>query len=342
MTADPGRAATEAAASILGVSVDVDDAARIVSRISEWFAAEARPLPWRAASVTPWGVLVSEFMLQQTQASRVEPKWIEFMERWPEPADLAAATDADVLRVWDRLGYPRRALWLRRCAVAIAEEHGGRVPATVAELETLPGIGPYTAAAVASFAHGVPAPVVDTNVRRVLARAFVGDPEQWSPNARRDRAVMSAVAPAAAGAANAWNAASMEFGALVCTAKRPACDTCIVAELCAWQRRGAPPALPHEKPRRQPRFEGSDRQMRGRIMRALRDAHGPRTRSELIVLAEAYTITVDASRPASAERPAPDRADAGRPIDERFDRSLTGLVADGLAREPSPGVYALP
>lgn len=300
--------------------------ARTVDRVISWFGEHARALPWREASCSAWGVLVSEFMLQQTQVSRVEPRWRAFLERWPEPGELAAASEADVLRAWDRLGYPRRALWLRRCAIAIRDEHGGRVPDDERLLRALPGIGPYTAAAVACFAYGHPTAVVDTNIRRVLARAFRGDAQAWPPDERRDRAAMREIVPEpAAGEAAArhraaqWNAAAMELGALVCTASAPSCERCPIARECAWRAAGSPgPAGPPS--RKQARFAGSDREMRGRILRILREAHGP--------------VTAQLVR----ERAVHDeRTDA-----ERFSRALLGLERDALLTVTSAGELALP
>ncbi|PPF84845.1 hypothetical protein C5E07_04885 [Pseudoclavibacter sp. RFBJ3] len=244
----------------------------LTSTVNDWFAREQRALAWRAPTTTPWGVLVSETMLQQTQAARVEPKWLDFMERWPTPGAMAEASEAEVLRFWDRLGYPRRALWLLACARAITAEHAGMVPSTRDALLALPGVGPYTASAVMSFAHGVPEPVVDTNVRRVLSRAFLGEETPWGPSAVRDAAEMLAVSPSETQAANLWNAASMELGALVCTAKRPNCEVCPIVATCAWFAAGRPPSSAVKK--RQAKFAGSDREMRGLVLRELRAIPG--------------------------------------------------------------------
>ncbi|GGA58769.1 adenine glycosylase [Pseudoclavibacter endophyticus] len=305
--------------------------AGIVDRVVDWFARAARPLPWRDAHVTPWGVLVSEFMLQQTQAARVEPRWRAFVERWPRPADLASATDADVLRAWDRLGYPRRARWLRACAVVIVERHGGVVPADDASLRALPGVGPYTAAAVASFAYGRPSAVVDTNVRRVIARAAVGAAEPWAPSAARDEAEYRALVPlplpgddAARARAVAWNAAAMELGALVCTARAPRCEVCPIADECAWRAIGAPTGTVAGRPRRkQAAYAGSDRQMRGRILAVLRAEFGGLGHAALRERALAAS-----GRDARAD-------------EVRYERALRGLRDDGLVVETS-GRIALP
>jgi A/G-specific adenine glycosylase len=241
----------------------------LVGTVIDWYDRTAREFPWREPDCSPWGILVSEVMSQQTQMSRVLPKWLEFMAKWPTPADLAAASDADVIRAWDRLGYPRRAVALRRCAQAIVADHGGKVPRSRDALLALPGIGPYTSAAVASFAYGEVVPVVDTNVRRVLARTLHGQQHAWLPNHRRDDAEMLEVLPSESDAAASWNAGSMELGAVICVARAPACEACPVAELCEWHLAGNP-----EMPapgRTQAKFAGSDRELRGRIMRLLRE-----------------------------------------------------------------------
>ncbi|UOE44650.1 A/G-specific adenine glycosylase [Agromyces larvae] len=287
--------------------------AALADRVVAWFATAARPLPWRAADVSPWAVLVSEFMLQQTQVSRVQPKWEAWIARWPTPAALAAEPPAEAVRAWDRLGYPRRALWLHRAATELVQRHDGEVPNDLDALLALQGVGPYTARAVAAFAFGARHPVVDTNTRRVLARAVDGRAEAGAPGAARDLAAMSAVLPEDPVAARAFNAGAMELGATVCTARMPRCDACPVADLCAWRAAGYPA---HDGPKRrtQARFEGSDRQLRGRIMRELRGSHRPVARDELAPLD-------------------PDAA--------RLDRVLGTLVADGLAVASDDG-YALP
>lgn len=247
------------------------EARRVTIRreVVDWFQRNARPLPWRSPSTDAWGILVSEILSQQTQIDRVVPKWLEFMDRWPTPQHLRADSDAALLTFWDRLGYPRRALALRQCAIAICERFGGAVPADPEVLRSLPGIGPYTAAAVASFAYGVRVGVVDTNVRRVLARAIEGEARAWSPSTARDARAVAAMLPESGEATAAWNAAAMELGALVCRAKQPKCSECPIFSECAWQRRGAPPAdTPLRRP--QPTFAGSLREARGKVLAALR------------------------------------------------------------------------
>lgn len=291
--------------------------ADIARRLIDWFPDAARSLPWRSAEASPWAVLVSEFMLQQTQVARVVPRYEEWMRRWPTPADLASAPPAEAVRAWDRLGYPRRALWLHQAAVEIVERHSGEVPSDLDQLLALQGIGPYTARAVAVFAFGLRYPVVDTNTRRVLARAVHGNGEAGRPSPARDHADMQALLPAAPGAARTVNAAAMELGAVVCTARVPKCEACPLADLCAWRVSGFPEYAGPQRPR-QARFEGSDRQMRGRVMRELRASHRPVTRVELASLAD------------GAERA------------EQLERAIGSLVRDGLATEDSARSLTLP
>ncbi|HEY5335664.1 MAG TPA: A/G-specific adenine glycosylase, partial [Mycobacteriales bacterium] len=228
-------------------------------RLLRWYDAAARDLPWRAADASPWAVLVSEVMLQQTPVSRVLPAWTAWLERWSTPAACALSSPADVVRAWARLGYPRRALRLRECAIACVDRHDGLVPSERSDLLALPGIGAYTAAAVAAFAFGQRAAVVDTNVKRVRSRADAGvdDPR---PVTAADREAVSALLPAAA--APRWSVAVMELGALVCTARRPDCGLCPIRADCRWLAAGAPtwdgPAV---KPQG---YAGTDRQVRGR------------------------------------------------------------------------------
>src|SRR3954447_11813924 len=188
--------------------------------IVDWYATAARDLPWRRPGVDAWAVLVSEVMLQQTPVARVEPVWRDWMVRWPTPASLAAATPGDVIRAWGKLGYPRRALRLREAAGAIVERHGGVVPSSVAELEALPGIGTYTARAVACFGYGQAQPVVDTNVRRVVARVLHGRADAGTARAA-DLADVLQLTPADAERAVRFSVAAMELGALVCVSGTP-------------------------------------------------------------------------------------------------------------------------
>lgn len=282
-------------ASSATLSTDAIDA------VIDWFARHGRDLPWRH-EVPPWAVLVSEVMLQQTPVVRVLPRWTEWMRRWPTPADLAAAPTAEVLRLWDRLGYPRRALRLQECARVIVADHGGVVPRDPQQLLALPGIGEYTAAAVTAFAHLERAVVVDTNIRRVLARAVHGQELPAPSYSAAERASATRVLPPQRERSVAWNQAVMELGALVCTARSPRCERCPLATDCAWVAAGRPPGP--ARPRRRQLFEGTDRQMRGMIMARLRrDGDAP--------MAELFEL--------DTEDP------------ERVRRCAASLVADGLA-----------
>ena len=278
--------------------------------VIDWFRTNRRDLPWRRDGFTPWGTLVSEFMLQQTPVSRVIPHLEEWLTSWPTPPDLAAVPPGEAVRAWKSLGYPRRALWLHACAVTITEEYGGVVPDEVDALLTLPGVGDYTARAVAVFAYGGRHPVVDTNIRRVIARVVAGDAEPGPPSARRDLAAMESLLPADRAASVAFNAGMMELGAIVCTARAPRCGACPVRDACAWRLDGYPA---YDGPRKavQKRYEGSDRQVRGLVMAELRASHIPVTRAEL-----------EALWPDSAQR----------------ERAIAGLVADGLAVETTAGL----
>ncbi|WP_448062706.1 A/G-specific adenine glycosylase [Cellulomonas hominis] len=284
------------------------EVAEVRTAVVGWFATHARALPWREPDRTAWGVLVSEVMLQQTPVVRVEPAWRAWMARWPEPADLAAADTADVLRAWDRLGYPRRALRLAECARTIVERHNGVVPDTEPGLLALPGVGAYTAAAVLAFAHGRRSVVLDTNVRRVLARVATGAALPAPAQTSAEVATATAFVPADDAGAALWAAASMELGALVCTARSPHCEQCPVADRCAWRAAGYP-ADQHAARRRTQAWAGTDRQARGRVMALLREALGPVPRHALDPLW-------------------PDRA--------QLERCLLDLVTDGLVQRVDP------
>jgi A/G-specific adenine glycosylase len=244
-----------------------------------WYADHARDLPWRRPEASAWSVLVSELMLQQTPVARVLPVHEAWLERWPTPADLAAETAGEAVRAWGRLGYPRRALRLHAAATAIVERYDGEVPASYGELLTLPGVGDYTAAAVASFAFGHRHVVLDTNVRRVHARALRGVEFPDASVTRAERDLAASVLPEDAETAATWAVAVMELGALVCTATKPGCPDCPIAAECAWLAAGSPaytgPA------RRTQAWAGTDRQCRGRLLAVLRDSDGPVHRSRL-------------------------------------------------------------
>jgi A/G-specific adenine glycosylase len=247
-----------------------------------WYDEHARDLPWRSPSATPWSVMVSELMLQQTPVARVLPVHAQWLERWPRPADLAAEPAGEAVRMWGRLGYPRRALRLHAAATAIVERHGGEVPAGHAALLALPGVGDYTASAVAVFAHGGRHPVLDTNVRRVHARVLDGVEHPPASVTRAERERAEALLPADDADAATWSVAVMELGALVCTAQRPRCGDCPVADLCAWRAAGHPAY--DGPPRRGQAWAGTDRQCRGRLLGLVRDAEGavPRQRLEQV------------------------------------------------------------
>ncbi|MBT2528991.1 A/G-specific adenine glycosylase [Streptomyces sp. ISL-99] len=278
-----------------------------------WFDANARDLPWRRPEAGAWAVMVSEFMLQQTPVSRVLPVYEQWMERWPSPADLAADSPGEAVRAWGRLGYPRRALRLHGAAVAIRDRHNGDVPSDHGQLLALPGIGEYTAAAVASFAYGQRHAVLDTNVRRVFARAVTGI--QYPPNATTaaERRLARSLLPEQEARAARWAAASMELGALVCTAKSPDCGACPVSQQCAWRLAGKPAHV--GPPRRGQTYAGTDRQVRGKLLAVLREAAEPVPQAAL-----------DAVWHEPVQRA----------------RALDGLVADGLVEPLENGVYRLP
>lgn len=241
------------------------DATRARRAVLRWFDRYERPLPWRDTDA--WGVLVSEFMLQQTPVSRVLPIWLDWRERWPTAPSLAAASRADVLRAWGGLGYPRRAARLHEAAAVIAEL--GAVPDTYDGLRALPGVGDYTAAAVLAFAFGQRSVVLDINVRRVIVRAFIGQGHPSAAASRAERDLAESLLPHKDAAR--WNAAVMELGALVCTST-PKCEDCPLRDCCRWRAQGSPE---HPRPRQQPKFAGSDRQARGVVMRALRSSAVP-------------------------------------------------------------------
>lgn len=252
----------------------------LLEPITAWYDVHARDLPWRRPGTSPWSVMVSEFMLQQTPVSRVLAVHDAWLTTWPTPAALAAVPSGDAVRAWGRLGYPRRALRLHASAVAITERHGGEVPDTYDELRALPGVGDYTAAAIASFAFGRSHAVLDTNVRRVLSRAVTGAEFPPATVTRAERDLATTLVPERD--PEVWAVAVMELGALVCTANRPACETCPVLDRCAWQRDGRPAY--DGPPRKAQSYAGTDRQCRGRLLAVLRDADGPVTGTRLAVV----------------------------------------------------------
>lgn len=285
----------------------------VIDATLAWYAGHARILPWREPEATPWGVMVSEFMLQQTPVARVLPVWSVWMERWPTPSALAADEPGEAVRAWGRLGYPRRAQRLHAAATVIVAEQGGQVPAALDALRALPGVGEYTAAAIASFGYGQRHLVLDTNVRRVLARIEDGcefPPTHLTQGERDRRQVWVPDDPTQAAA---WAVASMELGALVCTARTPACPSCPVRESCAWFAAGRPA---HEgPPRRGQTYAGTDRQCRGVLLGVVRDAAGP--------VPEEAVLAAWTSDPAQATR------------------ALEGLLADGLLRKGAQATVTL-
>jgi A/G-specific adenine glycosylase len=280
--------------------------------VLDWYAAHARDLPWRRPGTSPWSVLVSEIMLQQTPVSRVIPAHRAWLDRWPTPAALASDAPGEAVRQWGRLGYPRRALRLHETARIVTERHGGMIPAARDELVALPGIGAYTAAAVAVFAFGGRHAVLDTNVRRVLARLAGGRQFPGPQPSVAEYRLAEELLPANAREAAGWSVAVMELGALTCTAARPRCGDCPVAGQCTWLAAGRP--LSAER-RPGQRYEGTDRQCRGRLLAVLRESPVPVPREHLDVV---------------------------WPDAKQRTRALDGLVADGLVDPLPDGRFALP
>lgn len=255
-------------------------------------------------------MLVSEVMLQQTPVSRVAPVYQRFLARWPRPGDLAAEPVGEVIRAWGRLGYPRRAVRLHQAAGVIATQHGGEVPHDRSALRDLPGVGEYTAAAVAAFAYDQPVAVLDTNVRRVLARVVAGRASPPAHLTNTERAVAQQLVPSTG--AGRWAVAVMELGALVCTSGSPACEACPVARDCAWLAAGRPES---ERARRRQPFVGTDRQVRGLLMAVVRESDSP------VAPARLEAVWADA---------------------EQRQRALASLLADGLLVLGSDGDVRLP
>ena len=281
--------------------------------LAAWYRLAARDLPWRAASADPWAVLVSEVMLQQTPVARVLPVYEAWLRRWPSATALADACAADAIRLWGKLGYPRRALRLHECAQDVSTRFAGAVPSEVPDLLSLPGIGDYTARAVAVFAFGRRHPVVDTNVRRVVARAVGGQGEAAPPSTARDLATVAALLPDDPAEAARFSIAMMELGALICTARSPQCPGCPLVSTCAWRLAGSPA---YDGPLTRPqRFEGTDRQVRGLLLDQLREASGAVPRA---ALEQVWDDGV------------------------QRDRALNSLLTDRLAVRLADGAYALP
>lgn len=282
------------------------------SALIAWYDTHARDLPWRREHVTAWHILMSEIMLQQTPVARVAPIWEEWVRRWPVPSAMAASSQADVLRAWGKLGYPRRAMRLHECAGVLETEHSDAVPSDVDTLLKLPGIGAYTARAVACFAYGQKVPVVDTNVRRVVARAVDGSAEPGKPSTTRDLAAVEVLLPRTRARAATFSAALMELGATVCTARDPSCERCPLPR-CAWLDAGRP-AYTGERQKAQ-KFAGTDRQVRGKLMAVLRESNDPVERARLDIV----WLTDPGQR----------------------DRALHSLLVDGLVEQTDDGLFAL-
>jgi A/G-specific adenine glycosylase len=275
--------------------------------ITQWFAKNKRELPWRSTS--PWGVMVSEFMLQQTPVARVLPKWNEWMARWPTPVELAKATPAQVITAWGRLGYPRRALRLHESAKIIARDFNNEVPESEEVLRSLPGIGDYTAAAISAFAFGANTLVMDVNIRRVLVRALDGKEYPTSSPTVRERESRLAILPSRN--ADNWAAATMELGALICTSKNPSCNDCPIISQCKWRKNGYPQT---ELVRKSQDWHGTDRKCRGTIVQALRE-------NESLTLSAIKKLW---------------------PEESQVEKALETLLADHLIEEHSRSRFRLP
>jgi A/G-specific adenine glycosylase len=289
------------------------DSTAVVTSVLRWYDDAARDLPWRRDGVTAWQVMVSEFMLQQTPVSRVLGPWQEWVDRWPSPTALAAAPAGEAVREWGRLGYPRRALRLHAAATVIADEYDGSVPQQRDQLLALPGVGDYTAAAILSFAYGQRHVVLDTNVRRVLARVAAGVQFPEPTLTRAESVLAEQFLPSDRTGAARWAAASMELGAVICTARSPRCETCPVVGQCAWVRSGAPAWA--GVPRRGQTYAGTDRQCRGALLAVLRASDDPVSATEL---ASAWADT------------------------EQYERALASLLRDGLVAPVGSADFALP
>jgi len=272
-----------------------------------WFKKNQRDLPWRKSGA--WGVLVSEIMLQQTPVNRVLPIYNEWMNRWPTPRDLASATSAEVITAWGRLGYPRRALRLHNCAKVISEQYGNQVPENEIALRALPGIGEYTAAAIVAFAFKERSLVLDVNIRRLFARAIDGI-EVPKPSVTKDeRKSRAELIPRKD--PHLWAAATMELGALVCSAQNPKCQICPIAEQCKWRSLDFPKS---DQKKRTQAWHGTDRQCRGVIVQALRE-NKVLTEKEIRKLWH---------------------------VDSQVEKALSSLMKDELITSPKRNSYSLP
>jgi A/G-specific adenine glycosylase len=277
------------------------------NEVISWFEINKRDLPWR--HTTAWGVLVSEFMLQQTPVARVLPQWTSWMERWPTPDALAIATPAQVITAWGRLGYPRRALRLHQCAKTIADEFKGEVPRSEKALRALPGIGEYTSAAIMAFAFAERSLVLDVNIRRLFARVLDG--VEYPPLTATNKEKHSRLDLMPDEKANIWAAGTMELGALICTSRKPLCDQCPVKARCAWRANNFPRS---ETPRKAQKWHGTDRQCRGVIVQALRE-NSSLSEVELKKLWN---------------------------MDSQVEKAIDSLIRDSLISSKVKGMYCLP
>ena len=275
--------------------------------IIDWFKKNKRDLPWRKTD--PWGVLVSEIMLQQTPVQRVLPVYNEWMKRWPTAAQLAKASPAEVITAWGRLGYPRRALRLHECAKVITNEYNGVIPNTESELRKLPGIGEYTAAAMVAFAFGGSSLVLDINIRRLFSRLYKGEESPTSAPTKAERIEYAEYVPKKN--PHLWAAATMELGALICTAKNPVCGRCPVADQCQWRSLDYPAST---RVKRTQTWHGTDRQCRGTVVQALRE-NSVLTKREILLLWD---------------------------VPSQVEKAILTLLDDGLIEERKKNTYSLP
>ncbi len=291
--------------SIYGKAVDL-------KAVNEWFDKNQRQLPWRDSDCSSWGILVSEVMLQQTPVSRVEPVWASWMTKWPTSTSLANALQADAVKEWGDLGFPRRAMYLHKTAISLEKNFGGSVPQDFESLIQLPGIGDYTARAIRAFAFGIPESVVDTNIRRVIARAEFGAAQAGAPRLNADRKAVNAVLRGFDDRSQVLGAkALMELGALVCRARIPACDECPIRNKCSWRIKGYPEFEGSKRQSPNP-YVGSDRQVRGLLVRTLQNQVGPMPERMLLNLWRDQT---------------------------QASRALESLLKDGLASRSPGGVH---
>jgi A/G-specific adenine glycosylase len=275
--------------------------------IISWFKSNQRDLPWRKTDA--WGVLVSEFMLQQTPVTRVLPVYTEWIKRWPTSASLAKATPAEVITAWGRLGYPRRALRLHECAKVITTKYKGRIPREEAELRALPGIGEYTAAAMVAFAFEGRSLVLDINIRRLFARLYDGVETPKPSATKAEKSQYAVLIPQRE--AHVWAAATMELGALICTAQSPKCGICPVAKDCTWRSLDYPKS---DIVKRRQTWHGTDRQCRGAIVQALRENQVLK-KSEIALLWD---------------------------VPSQLEKALLTLLDDGLIEARTKNSYSLP